>query len=308
MIFRYFRSSSEIYRTAFVYIDEGNFESAYILLVRYLTLFIEQIQKHPEYKTTDSRLKKSIVQKIKEIMPKTEEIKQTLLQKYSSEYETFLKDREIERQRAADEVKLRLAAAKNKSKNATIQNPTKQFDFSPSAPSLESIDVTYPDDFLSSERVKANSPGLITPSVDRSSKPKGNFIDPINSCLNIHEGKDKRKMFVPSDLIQKFLEAVKSNTEKKHEACGYIFGIPSKKGLIVTHVFIPKQTVGTDNCETTSDGAFEVARFCFDNHYCQYGWIHTHPTQDCFFSSIDLHNQYDSQKQLAEVKINIIRY
>ncbi|KAG8056609.1 hypothetical protein GUJ93_ZPchr0002g23536 [Zizania palustris] len=30
------------------------------------------------------------------------------------------------------------------------------------------------------------------------------------------------------------------------------------------------------------------------------GWIHTHPTQDCFMSSVDLHNHYSYQKDLPE--------
>lgn len=36
-------------RMANVYLAEGNLENAYILYMKFMTLFVEKIRKHPEY-------------------------------------------------------------------------------------------------------------------------------------------------------------------------------------------------------------------------------------------------------------------
>nr|XP_042913610.1 STAM-binding protein-like [Parasteatoda tepidariorum] len=48
---RYFRSGSEMLKMAKMYHDEGELENAFILYTKYTTLFVEQIPKHPEYRT-----------------------------------------------------------------------------------------------------------------------------------------------------------------------------------------------------------------------------------------------------------------
>lgn len=41
----------EIVRMATVYHTEGNLENAYILYIKFMTLFLDKILSHPEYKT-----------------------------------------------------------------------------------------------------------------------------------------------------------------------------------------------------------------------------------------------------------------
>lgn len=49
--YRYYRSGMEIVRMATVYHTEGNLENAYILYIKFMTLFLDKILSHPEYKT-----------------------------------------------------------------------------------------------------------------------------------------------------------------------------------------------------------------------------------------------------------------
>lgn len=51
MLYRYYRSGMEIVRMATVYHTEGNLENAYILYIKFMTLFLDKILSHPEYKT-----------------------------------------------------------------------------------------------------------------------------------------------------------------------------------------------------------------------------------------------------------------
>ncbi|XP_065104052.1 STAM-binding protein-like A [Paramisgurnus dabryanus] len=47
---RYFHSGMEMIRMAHVYAEEGNIEHAFVLYNKYITLFIEKLLKHPDYK------------------------------------------------------------------------------------------------------------------------------------------------------------------------------------------------------------------------------------------------------------------
>lgn len=102
---RYYRSGNEIYRQAKVYLSEGDLPSAYILFMRFLSLFIEKINKHPQFKDVSAEIKKANKLKLNEILPITETIKKKLLDRYKKEYEQYLIDQESERKRALEEAK-----------------------------------------------------------------------------------------------------------------------------------------------------------------------------------------------------------
>ena len=40
--------------------------------------------------------------------------------------------------------------------------------------------------------------------------------------------------------------------------------------------------------------------YCYEQDLLVLGWIHTHPSQDCFLSSVDLHTQLSYQLMLRE--------
>lgn len=89
---------------ASVYQAEKNYENAFILYIKFTTLFVERIVKHPEYKSFDPVLKKQNNDKVREIFPIAEQLKKQILARYQDEYETYLiikKMQEDERLEAA---------------------------------------------------------------------------------------------------------------------------------------------------------------------------------------------------------------
>ena len=50
---------------------------------------------------------------------------------------------------------------------------------------------------------------------------------------------------------------------------------------------LPLQTGTANNCETTDED--EIFCYCTEHDLVTLGWIHTHPSQTCFLSSVDLH-------------------
>lgn len=79
-------------RMANVYMAEGSLESAYILYMKFMTLFVEKMRKHPEYASVPADIKTINQAKLKEVMPKAEKLKQKLLDIYAKEYKKHLED------------------------------------------------------------------------------------------------------------------------------------------------------------------------------------------------------------------------
>lgn len=90
-------------RMANVYQNEGNFENAFILYIKFTTLFLEKILQHPEYKTFEPIVKRQNKEKLKEIFPTAEKLKQKLLERFEREYDEYLIAEE-EKQRKRDEI------------------------------------------------------------------------------------------------------------------------------------------------------------------------------------------------------------
>lgn len=76
-----------------VYYKEGSLENAYVLYLKFMTLFLEKIRKHPDFKTVPSKLKTDNQIHLKEVLPKAEKLKQKLLEKYTLEYNAFLAEK-----------------------------------------------------------------------------------------------------------------------------------------------------------------------------------------------------------------------
>lgn len=77
--------------------------------MRFMTLFLERIQKHPQIKEVPANVKKANKAKLAEILPITETLKKKLQASYQKEYEQYLVDQENERKRALEEAKRKVS-------------------------------------------------------------------------------------------------------------------------------------------------------------------------------------------------------
>lgn len=153
-----------------VYQDEGNLEHAYVIYFKFITLFVEKILAHPEYKAAPANLKKPNRQTVKEVLPVAEQLKAKLLERYEVEYRQFLINKEAER---AKEAERNANAVRNKSGGpmpaSSIVDPSLDIRPFPTAP-MDMLDqVVYPNDFPSSSN-KSNLPtgGLLLPDSNKS--------------------------------------------------------------------------------------------------------------------------------------------
>ncbi|CAM9508558.1 unnamed protein product, partial [Ectocarpus sp. 8 AP-2014] len=111
----------------------------------------------------------------------------------------------------------------------------------------------------------------------------------------------ERKVVLPSTLVAEFEKIAKPNTDKPPygiETCGILAGKLTHNVLEMTALIIPKQT-GTPNSVETTDET-ELFNYMLSNKLITLGWIHTHPKQDCFMSSVDLHTHCGYQLMLPE--------
>jgi len=63
-------------------------------------------------------------------------------------------------------------------------------------------------------------------------------------------------------------------------------------------LIIPKQEGTAHSCQAVNEE--EIHAVLSEQSLYPAGWIHTHPSQTCFLSSIDLHTQYSYQVMLPE--------
>uniref|UniRef100_F7D3T5 MPN domain-containing protein n=1 Tax=Monodelphis domestica TaxID=13616 RepID=F7D3T5_MONDO len=137
-----------------------------------------------------------------------------------------------------------------------------------------------------------------SPPVTRALKPAATLSAVHNLVV---EG--LRCVLLPRDLCPRFLLLAESNTVRGIETCGILCGksgtfLCTHNEFAITHVIVPKQSAGPDYCDVANvEELFSVQ----DQHsLLTLGWIHTHPTQTAFLSSVDLHTHCSYQLMLPE--------
>lgn len=260
-------------RMAKVYLSEGNLEDAYILYLRFSTLFLEKMLQHPEYKSVPATMKQQNKARLKDILSILEQVKRRLMQQYNKDYAAYLVRVETERLRVLElEEKRKKAAAEEEERRRSHRSDPSTDYHIPSAPpsSTTSLaDIVYPNDFPSDAANRNPSAGLILPpdtepprkpTVDRSLKPSTSY----NGGL--------RMVVVPKDTMYRFLQLVSANTAQNIETCGILAGKLAQNQFRITHIIIPKQRGTPDSCTTMNEEElFDVQ----DQHnLITLGWIH----------------------------------
>lgn len=366
---RYLRSGLGMVRMAKVYEEEGNIESAFILYTKFISLFVEKLPKHPEFKAAPQTDISTIRQKVKSIFPVAEQIKGKLTKKYG----------EIERKRQAEERKIQEELERQQDKlrreeelrrrqqeeednrnrvasealwmqeqehrllELKEQELMKNID---SQSQIHDSGTVNNKDELNNQNAKRNAPAgalglafipnnlddgrpkieknllndptrassipnipdrelkknlvisdpLGPPGVDRSSKPAFDHFTSIG--VPGHNKGGLRDVFIPADLVRKFLNIAEHNTMKNIETCGILAGKLSRNAFYISHVLVPKQAGTSDSC--VAEDEEDILMYQDPRDLITLGWIHTHPSQTAFLSSVDMHNQYGYQAMLPE--------
>ncbi|KAB2066838.1 hypothetical protein ES319_A09G186000v1 [Gossypium barbadense] len=101
------------------------------------------------------------------------------------------------------------------------------------------------------------------------------------------------ELHIATTMMESFMKLAKSNTDRNLETCGVLAGSLKNRKFYVTALIIPKQESTSNSCQTTNEE--EIFEVQDKKSLFPLGWIHTHPTQSCFMSSIDLHTHYSYQ-------------
>ena len=83
-----------------VYRNEGNLEAAFILYLKYITLFVEKIKIHKDYSQVLPAEKKKVNAIVRESMGITEDLKKKLKKTFAEEYDVWLQEEKIRQEEA----------------------------------------------------------------------------------------------------------------------------------------------------------------------------------------------------------------
>lgn len=299
---RYYRSGVEMIRMANMYMQDNNFESAYVLYMKFITIFVDKIRNHPQYQTVPLKDRAMNKQTLRSVIPKAEELKKQLLEQYQAELDKYLQDtrereriekerlkqEELEKLKEEEERKNKMAAlaavraAKAAINAAVVSAPDETKPKTASSIIPKSVISPPTDTTAQSSKEKR------TPTIDRSTKP----------ALLMSDNIALRDVVLPNDLMLNFLTLAFNNTMNNKETCGILAGKLERNRLLVTHLLIPEQTGSPDSCVTHNEE--DIFDYQDQHNLITLGWIHTHPTQTAFLSSVDLHTHCSYQLMMAE--------
>lgn len=337
---RYFRSGVEMIRMANTYTEEGNAEHAFVLYNKYITLFIEKLPKHRDYKTANIPEKKDTLKRLKEVaFPQAEVLKKALLKIYEQEHAQYLIKKKAEEATLAQQQSKQQALEAERERVVELQRRQReQEQFSafeemirrqelekerqrilqefhapgtppPDAPLLPGVQgpplplavSPTPPQSPGDSAGQVRPPGGSTagpaalPTFDRTLKP----VSPSGNSNTMDGTMDGiRQLAVPLELCSSFLRLADSNTSRAVETCGILCGKLLRNAFTVTHVIVPKQNGGPDYCDTENEEELFLIQDQYD--LITLGWIHTHPTQTAFLSSVDLHTHCSYQLMMPE--------
>ncbi|GJU30006.1 AMSH-like ubiquitin thioesterase 3 [Tanacetum coccineum] len=155
------------------------------------------------------------------------------------------------------------------------------------------------DDFLSGNiRQPSPPPVLARLQPEHTHISPAQVADPRPGPANLfqddaHNSTTYQHLHIPVKMMQDFLRLAQENTKRNLETCGVLAGSLKNRNFQITTLIIPKQESTSDSCQTLNEeDIFDVQdkRALFP-----LGWIHTHPSQTCFMSSVDLHTHYAYQ-------------
>ncbi|XP_023686674.2 AMSH-like protease isoform X1 [Paramormyrops kingsleyae] len=311
---RYFRSGVEMERMAAVYLEEGSLENAFVLYNKFITLFVEKLPSHRDYQQCSVPEKQVIMKKLQDVaFPRKDQLKKLLHEKYNREHMEYVKNQHVCAQSQAAEVcdqQLQRLSLMEEERQRVAQLRRMQ---------IESEQFRYFEDQLRRQELANQKDGAAlkvqeqTDGTCLSRTPKNHVslgpnrskqAVPINkptSTLGAVQNQrvdGLRRVVISRDLTYKFLLLADGNTARGIETCGVLCGKLTHNEFVLTHVIIPKQTAGPDYCDM--ENVEELFGFQDQHGLLTLGWIHTHPTQTAFLSSVDLHTHCSYQLMLPE--------
>lgn len=285
----YFRFCRSMLNMANELEKEGSRTKAYCLRKRFVILFIDHLIRREDFKHSEPAVRNAWRRECQRVLKIVEKMHEEILEGFKAE--------ELSRRKTSAAPLGAIVAAADSTAilpGAVLENRSLSFSKSPSSttpfPPSTAVPVTISS--CSPPPPPSSKPSTATPpKIDRSLEPSTVKLSPLNGLNPI---------LVPRTLAATFVKVVEPNTRANRETCGTLCGHLSPEGdkLVVSHIIICKQTGTPDSCTTTNE---EELISCLESDgLIVMGWIHTHPSQTAFMSSMDLHCHLSYQLMLPE--------
>ncbi|XP_027132897.1 AMSH-like protease isoform X2 [Larimichthys crocea] len=325
---RYFRSGVEMERMAAVYLEEGSLENAFVLYTKFITLFVEKLPGHRDYQQCSIPEKQLIMKKLQEVaFPRKDELKKRLQEKYSREHSEYLRaqsraavvdgcGQQLQRLSLLDEDRRRFLLLEEERQRVAalrrMQIESEQFRYfeeqlrrqelaNRRGEEAEQKLGTKVPEVMDSSCLQPIRDSIRSQGADPNrNRPPAPISQSGATLAGVHTQRVEglRRVVIPRDLTYRFLLLADSNTARGIETCGVLCGRLTQNEFMLTHVVIPKQSAGPDFCDM--ENVEELFSFQDQQNLLTLGWIHTHPTQTAFLSSVDLHTHCSYQLMLPE--------
>jgi STAM-binding protein len=334
-----FRSWIHVARSVLRQADVSDHEGeSYVYYSRFADLMLNKLPKHPDINVSGNlrQLNAILHAELPRVLDSMESVKMAIerdVESYNFEQAQIKELRALEtRKKLEDQRKLRqrqletvsqpkpvepvednsyldtLAAFKRlREQPNELPVDTKLDSWSFSYPTIPerslSLDVlgTSAAEYLASPNLPPKVPNRVAPTDSTRPPPvpeKTTVQIEHKSRYSTEGGVPLKTVFVPKQLREEFLQIAAPNTGRNLETCGILCGKLNRNAFFINHLVIPPQESTSETCSTTNEEV--LFEYVDQKELFILGWIHTHPTQSCFLSSIDLHTQNAYQIMLPE--------
>lgn len=159
------------------------------------------------------------------------------------------------------------------------------------------INVNYVKHYFPSPALFCVEAPPVTGHVSQMTFPEPNKLD-VKLSEQPSTSKAIKSLHISAGLMEEFMELARANTVKDLETCGILGASLKNHTYYITALVMPKQESTANSCQALNEE--EIHAILDGESLYPAGWIHTHPSQTCFLSSIDLHTQYSYQVMLPE--------
>ncbi|KAF1790850.1 USP8 dimerization domain [Phytophthora cactorum] len=313
----YYQLARQLYRQSETYFAEGAWDNAYVFLAKFIKLCSKVITAHHDYELPRYRKEHEWVRTqaadgfklfdaILDGMEAEEleylEYERSLGQEKSSKKSTALATEKATEQANMSALEARLQAMRLAKKN--LEQPKEQATGAAEKEDVRTFNQPAEVNLALKPRQKERSNTVSYPTVGKASWMTADATQHSYTHYSAPPLSRQRSQEAIANLtriIAQFTLLASPNTNQPPygiETCGILAGILHDRKLIITTLIIPKQEGSSDMCTMTNEE--ELYDFCFSNELLTLGWIHTHPKQDCFLSSVDVHTQCGFQSILPE--------
>ncbi|TMW63411.1 hypothetical protein Poli38472_002352 [Pythium oligandrum] len=327
----YYQFARQLYRQTETYYRDGAWDNAYVFMAKFIKLCSKVIPLHPDYhKMGHQKEREWVNTKAREALTLFDAILDGMEEEERDYYEyeqdsarstdtasesepstappspvTTLEDRlaALRLKKAANESAPRESRPQPKM-SASYTTPSSRMATSPIKPMSKSS-AAYPSVGKASWMEAPQT--YSKPSVSSRTHRAPISRQKSQEAFELLSSGKNRTLEIPTSIIAQFTNIAAPNTNRYPdgiETCGILAGVLRGTRLVITTLIIPKQEGSSDMCSMKNEE--ELFDYCFSHDLLTLGWIHTHPRQTCFLSSVDIHTQCGFQSILPEAVAIVI--